>query len=170
MDEKFMKGLKFVLQWEGGYSNHPADPGGATNKGVTQATYNEYRKDKGLKYGSVEYIKAVEVEEIYSDMYYKKSGAHNMPEKVSICLFDWAVNGGVSRAVKHLQRALGVIEDGKVGPKTIEAATSQNETTIAKKFLSIRVDYYNTRSSSLKSYFLKGWLNRVNALRKYISL
>ncbi len=172
IEDKFNKGIKFVLQWEGGYVNHPDDPGGATNKGVTQDTYNRYRRSQGLASQSVKLISNEEVNYIYYERYFMASNADDLPLKLSIAMFDWAVNGGPGRAISHFQQAVGATIDGVFGPKTMEAYKKKQveigDEMILTVFLAIREEYYNTRSLKLRRAFLKGWLNRLNSLEKYL--
>ncbi len=89
MDKNFEKGVKFVLAREGGYSNHPNDSGGETNKGVTHKTYDAYRKSQGLPTRSVKDITDKEVKDIYYNNYYKASGADKIKDpKMSTVVFD----------------------------------------------------------------------------------
>ena len=110
--------LAFVLRWEGGYVNHPNDPGGATNKGITQETYNRYRRSNGLSIRSVRRIKQFEVEDIYRDRYWEAGHCDTMPNLVAFCHFDWTVNTGRGRSIKHLQQVVGTTADGAWGPKS----------------------------------------------------
>ena len=168
MSETLNNALGFILLWEGGYINHPSDPGGATNFGVTQTTYNTYRKKIAYPLQSVKLISKAEVLEIYKTMYWDKIHGDDLPESLSISLMDWAVNAGVKRAVSHLQQALNVTVDGVFGPKTLEAAKKCGEKEL-KEFLSIRENYY-LKLGKKKPMFLKGWLNRLNDLKKFLKL
>jgi lysozyme family protein len=117
----YEQALAFVLRWEGGYSNHPNDPGGATNKGVTQKTYDSYLALHGQASADVRRITDQEIANIYSVHYWAAAHCSQLPADLAPCVFNCAVNSGVSRAVKLLQRTLGVAEDGIVGPKTLGA-------------------------------------------------
>jgi hypothetical protein len=98
--------LKFTLLWEGGFVNNPLDPGGATNRGITQFTYNTYRINKHLPTHDVADIAEEEVQDIYYSMYWKPSQAELAVEPLAIVLFDTAVNFGVGGAIEFLQEAL----------------------------------------------------------------
>ena len=108
----FQKALGFALQWEGGYSNHHSDKGGATNRGITQATYNEYRSNKELKVQSVRNITTKEVYDIYYSMYWLPGKCNVLPDKLAIVHFDWCVNSGVNRGIKTLQQVIHTPCDG----------------------------------------------------------
>lgn len=101
----FEDALAFVLRWEGGYVDHPADPGGATNLGVTQATYDAHRSRAGLPARSVEFISRAEVETIYREAYWLRAGCDTIsPPALALCVFDAAVNSGVGAALKWLSQ------------------------------------------------------------------
>lgn len=98
----FQQALRHVLTFEGGYVNHPSDPGGATNRGITQATYDSWRRSQGLETRSVKHIHETEVERIYFEQYWLKVGAHQLPPALAFVVFDTAVNSGVHRALSWL--------------------------------------------------------------------
>lgn len=150
MDSFFKKALSFVLKWEGGYVNNPNDKGGATNKGITQGTYNGWLKSLGLAPRDVRYITGEEVEQIYYKNYWLKAGCGKMSPTFSILAFDTAVNMGLARVSQFLRTA-----EWKYPEKFIAARKAKYE-EFAK--------YGNQR------IFLKGWLNRLNDLEKYIKI
>jgi lysozyme family protein len=122
---EFERALAKVLVYEGGYVNNPRDPGGETNKGVTKAVYDGYRKTHNLPVQSVKLIGTAELRDIYKSRYWDLFKGDEMPAGVSLVVFDGAVNSGVAQSVKWLQRALkpyysGAI-DGLVGPGTLAA-------------------------------------------------
>lgn len=150
MDKNFEKGLKFVLAREGGYSNHPNDSGGETNKGITHKTYDTYRKSQGLPTRSVKDIIDKEVKEIYYNNYYKASGADKVGDpKLSTVVFDTAVNMGVSRAKTMLEKSNGNVD----------------------KYLALRQDKYKefVQAKQSQKVFLQGWQNRVKDLDNYVN-
>ena len=145
----FEKALQFVLKWEGGYSNHKDDVGGATNKGITQATYNAWLFSKGKNLKDVRNITDSEVKEIYYNNYWLKAGCDKMSEKFAILAFDTAVNMGVSRVKEFLNYAKYVSTD---------------------KFIIARIrKYCDFAKVGNQKVFLQGWLNRVLDLEHYIS-
>lgn len=104
MTDAFRTALDFVLRWEGGFSDHPLDPGGATNYGVTQATFDAYRRKAGLPTRSVRDITRAEVEDIYFEGYWLRAGCEQIaPPALALCVFDAAVNSGVGAALKWLK-------------------------------------------------------------------
>jgi peptidoglycan hydrolase-like protein with peptidoglycan-binding domain len=162
--------LKFTLQWEGGYVNHPDDLGGPTNKGITQTTYDSYRSSNNLPYKSVEFITDVEVYEIYSKRYWKPSHAELMETPLAVVQFDTAVMFGVKGSIKFLQEALGVTADGIFGRETEMAWQSSNSQDIALEMIEGRISYHKQRVEKMPSQkvFLAGWLNRAEDLREFI--
>jgi lysozyme family protein len=173
--QTFVSALEFVLKWEGGLSNDPDDPGGRTNKGITQRVYDSYRKGKGLPEQDVAKISEDEVLEIYYNNYWKAAKCDVLPERLQLPVFDTAVNMGVGTAIRLLQGALNefIINrekklkvDGIIGTKTLEAAQTLNPQAVAKKLLEFRLYRYcdivkkNTRLVK----FLKGWVRRVLSL------
>ncbi|TIS04249.1 MAG: N-acetylmuramidase, partial [Mesorhizobium sp.] len=122
--------LARVLVHEGGYVNHPADPGGPTNKGVTQRIYDAYRKGKGLATRSVKGITSLEVFDIYDRQYWDAVKADQLPAGVDYVVFDGAVNSGPGQSIKWLQGALGPLYkgsiDGVMGVGTLAAVSAVN--------------------------------------------
>jgi hypothetical protein len=167
----FDEALRFTLRWEGGYSNNPNDYGGATNKGVIQSVYDEYRRSKGLPTRAVLYITDAEVLDIYRNRYWSPSQASLMTRALAIAHFDTAVNFGVSGSVMFLQETLGLAADGVFGPMTRSALERSNTSSTARRYVQGRINYRYTRVSQDPSQrvFLQGWLNRDNDLMRYIS-
>jgi lysozyme family protein len=144
----FEKALKFVLKWEGGYVNNPNDKGGATNKGITQNTYNAWLQSKKQNLKDVRHITDEEVRQIYYNNYWLKAGCDKMSEKFAILAFDTAVNMGVSRVQEFLKYAKYISTD---------------------KFIIARIRKYNEFAKyGNQKIFLQGWLNRILDLEQYI--
>lgn len=159
MDKNFDRALRLVLAHEGGYVNHPKDPGGATNKGVTKAVYDRYRRSKGLEARSVKMITAAEVRDIYRRQYWDAIRGDEMPSGVDYALFDFAVNSGPGRAVQFLQRCIGAGVDGNIGMETIAKTNGMNSKNLIADLCSRRLSWMKT----LKTWktFGKGWNRRV---------
>lgn len=161
--------LKFTLPHEGGYSNDKSDPGGATNHGITQGTYDAYRAS--LKYANqdVALITDAEVQAIYSEMYWTPAHCADMPTALAVAHFDTAVNCGVNSAIKMLQRAAGLDDDGVYGTKTKEEVLHQGNELIIPYLDERRAKYRQiVTAKPSQEVFLKGWLNRCNALEDYV--
>lgn len=148
----FKTALELILKHEGGYVNHPDDPGGETKYGISKRAY----PDVDIKGLTVE-----EAGEIYYKDYWCKVGCDDLPEPVALMVFDAAVNMGIRRASKQLQRQAAAKPDGVVGPMTIKAVRNAYRTS-GEGFLhglyKRRQDFYE----SLKTFntFGRGWTRR----------
>ena len=172
MNELFIEtALPLVLKYEGGYVNDPDDKGGATNKGVTQKVYDLYRKSNKLELQSVRYITNKEIEDIYYNEYWVTGKCNDLPNKVAVAHFDTCVNSGIKRGSKILQKAAGVIDDGIIGNQTLIAVKRYAETVLMNRYLDERIRFLNriVESNPTQNKFLRGWLNRVENLRKVLS-
>lgn len=167
MDRNFDRALKLVLQHEGGFVNHPADPGGATNKGITIATYRRYINPKG----TVEDLKNLTTEQagvVYRRQYWDAVLGSQLPDGVDYATFDFAVNSGPSRAAKYLQKVVGVSQDGRIGPQTLAATHRLGRGTVINDLCDSRLAYMKRiRGGSLWKTFGRGWSNRVAGVRKH---
>lgn len=159
MKANFQKSLKPVLVWEGGYVNHPKDPGGPTNKGVTQRVYDAYRANSGKPKQTVAKITSVEVEAIYKVQYWDVVKGDQLPVGVDLAVFDYAVNSGTGRASRALQKVLGVQQDGSVGQITIEAAKNIDSLACIKLICDERLQF--VKNLKTWSTFGKGWQRRI---------
>ncbi|WP_434733771.1 glycoside hydrolase family 108 protein [Rhizobium sp. YTUHZ044] len=161
---EFERALTRVLVHEGGYVNLKADPGGATNRGITQRVYNAYRQRLGLQLVSVRGISSSEVEAIYKTNYWDLAKCDLLPAGVSYVVFDGAVNSGVAQSVKWLQRALGVMADGVVGNATLAAIQNYGN---MDRLIDAICDRRLAFLKALKTWktFGKGWASRVAAVR-----
>jgi len=171
--KKFLSALKFVLKWEGGKSDHPNDPGGRTNKGITQSVYNSWRKSKGLPPKDVFEITDDEVYQIYYERYWTPLKGDEIPSPLDLVVFDSGVNCGIGRAALWLNTALSLPPKYTVTKETIEKVKSLKDLKpVMKKVCDLRENHYRTiseKNPKLK-VFLKGWLNRLNDLRKTVGL
>src|SRR5689334_4156851 len=111
-ESRFTTSLQFVLKWEGGYVNDPADPGGATNLGITQKTYDTARAQKGMPSQPVRGITEPEAQDIYRAHYWAPLKCDSLPPALDLVMFDTGVNMGLKEAVKLLQLCLNVTADG----------------------------------------------------------
>ena len=150
----FGKAFDLLIGNEGGYVNNPKDPGGETNWGITKsvAVANGYAGD--MRTMPKEVAKG-----IYKKMYWDKLQCDQLPFVVAFQLFDAGVNHGNSQAVKFLQRALSVADDGVIGAKTISAVSKLEDLQIVMLFNAERIEFY----AALKTFstFGKGWVRRV---------
>jgi lysozyme family protein len=154
----FLYALSHVLKHEGGYVNHPSDPGGATNFGITRDTLAEWR-DRHVTIEEVKDLSKDEAAEIYKYKYWDAAKCGKMPAGVALIVFDGAVNHGVSQSSKFLQRALGVDADGKVGSKTLAAIEEIDAVDLIVEIASQRMRFYG-RLSTFTTFGL-GWSRRL---------
>jgi lysozyme family protein len=163
MNKNYQQALAAVLKHEGGYVNHPRDPGGATNFGVTQAVYDAYRKSHNRKTQSVKYIASGEVEIIYRTQYWDAVRGDDLPDGLDYAVFDYAVNSGPSRAIKHLQIVVGVAADGKLGLVTLTAIKRMPVKRIIEELCTIRMRFL--RGLPTWDVFGRGWSSRVEGVK-----
>lgn len=162
-EENFENCNALVLIHEGGYVNHPEDPGGATNKGITQRTYDSWRRRTGAGTKHVKYITQREVDAIYREDYWNPIKGDLQPIGIDYTTYDASVNSGIGRGPKWIQKAIGVVADGRVGPKTLARMNSltEEETVKAlKKAASLRMGFL--RGLSHWKTFGRGWTRRVH--------
>lgn len=168
----FDTALDLILHFEGGYVNDPDDPGGATNFGVIQRTYDAYRKSHGLPPQSVKLIKHDEVANIYKQNYWVDGSCDKLElidPYVALVHFDGCVNTGIGQAARILQRTIGVVPDGILGPKTLAALTvkvQENKHGFRMAHLAARLDFYIDLvvSRSIFVKFLPSWARRIQKL------
>lgn len=164
MKENFTRSLGLVLLHEGGYVNDPRDPGGATNKGITQEVYDHWRQKENLPIRSVRHINNLEVGRIYRKNYWDKIAGDELPMGIDYCVFDFAVNSGVSRTSTFLQKAALTVEDGQIGPKTIAAVRGRPYVYVIDKICNLRLEFLQ-RLPTWKT-FGHGWGTRVKEVRE----
>jgi lysozyme family protein len=164
---KIEKLAPFILKWEEGYSNDPQDAGGATMKGITLATFQSYRKSKGLPTPTVNDLKNISDNEwmnILRTLYWNPWQADKInSQAVANLLVGWGWGSGVVTAIKQAQKLLGVAQDGIIGPKTLEAINKGNPADMFHKIWLARKDFFvnivKNNPSQIK--WLGGWLNRL---------
>lgn len=162
MKENFDKSLKLVLVHEGGFANHPQDPGGATMKGVTLQTFRTYfGADKTVD--DLKNITQDQLDRIYRTGYWDKCSCDQLPSGVDYAVFDLAVNSGPGRAAKFLQCSVGVTQDGAIGPNTLGKVGTKEPPVIVNSVCDQRLAFMK----SLKTFstFGAGWTKRVADVR-----
>ncbi len=159
MKQNYLIIQPWILAYEGGFVNHPKDPGGATNQGVTQRTYDAYRRRIGHATQSVRLIDNVERDTIYRVQYWDAIKGDDLPSGVDAAVYDFAVNSGPSRAAKYLQRIVGVKQDGVIGLQTLDAVARMDSTQVIGRLCVDRIAFL--RGLSTWPTFGKGWTRRV---------
>lgn len=163
MNNNFEHCLDLVLKHEGGYVNHPKDPGGETNRGVTKAVYDAYRKTRGRPIQSVKFITDDEIKAIYKFQYWDRVQGDLLPSGVDYAVFDFAVNSGVGRASKYLQAVVGTAQDGVIGARTLAAIDSP--TRVINALCDRRMSFLHNLRTFMT--FGKGWTRRVVDVRAH---
>jgi len=158
MKHNFAEALQKLLVHEGGFSNHPSDPGGMTNLGVTKRVWENWVghevDEKQMRALTPEIVGPM-----YKAKYWDKVKGDDLPTGVDYAVFDAAVNSGPGRAAKWLQGCVGVEQDGGIGPKTLAAVAAFDPKVLVE-------DYAKRRLSFLMDLphwgtFGKGWSRRV---------
>jgi len=163
--------LPVILRAEGGYSDRAADRGGPTNRGVTQRTYDQFRKNASLSQRDVKQITDDEVKAIYRTMYWAVAKCGILPPPLDLYVFDAAVNHGPGRATKILQGVLGVGADGAFGPVSITALQEEiaagSLPELCNNYLAARLDFYDdiVENDETQKANINGWRNRIEHLR-----
>ena len=149
--------FEWLVPWEGSvYENDPDDPGGATKYGIDQRSHPLV---------NIRTLTKQQAKEIYFSEYWLPVAADKLPPQTAWAVMDCAVNCGRTQAAKWLQRALGVRDDGIIGPVTLKAAKAFGDYRLALSVLSKRDEFYCQLSRKPRvAKFLKGWLNRNNDL------
>lgn len=162
----FDDALALVLAEEGGRVNNPRDPGGRTNKGVTQAVYSAWRASKGQPTRSVYLIGPDEVAAIYRHQYADCIRFDDLPPGIGYAVFDEAVNSGPIEAAKRLQQALGCTPDGAIGLLTLAVLRKRSDPAA---LVNVLCDGRLTFMRRLKAWltFGSGWTNRVEFVRAH---
>jgi len=156
--QNFEHSLAHVLKHEGGWADHPRDPGGATMKGVTLATYSDWLGRQATK----EELRAISDEHlraIYKTRYWDAVRGDDLPAGLDYVVFDMAVNSGPGRAARMLQAAVGATPDGAIGPKTLAAVQAQAPAALIAAFQRSRQHFLEALPTF--DAFGKGWTRRV---------
>lgn len=162
MDDNFDKALQLVLKHEGGFVNHPRDPGGATNKGVTLQTFRRFF-GASKTVDDLRAITAEQLAHVYRRGYWDKCCCDQLPGGVDYAVFDLAVNSGPGRAAKFVQAAVGATQDGAIGPHTLELVDNQDATVLINAICDRRRNFLQGLSTF--DVFGQGWTKRVAEVR-----
>ena len=154
--------LRRLLAHEGGYTNHPADPGGPTNFGITISDYRKYVKPNATA-ADVQAMRLDAAKAIYRAKYWDALRCDDLPAGVDYCVFDYGVNSGIARSARVLQRVLGVAVDGCIGPVTLAGARSRDAEAVIESICDERLAFLQ----GLKTWpvFGNGWGRRVAEVR-----
>ena len=145
-----------LLGHEGGYVNHPADPGGETNWGISKRTYPNVNIKTLTREGA---------KEIYRRDFWEPLNGDRLYDGVAYQLFDFAVNSGINTAIRAYQRALGVADDGYFGQISLARSASMSESDQIMRLLAERIDFM--RKLNTWQSFGKGWMGRIAGNLRY---
>jgi lysozyme family protein len=145
-----------LMGHEGGYVNHPNDPGGETNWGISKRSY------PGL---TIATLTREDARTIYRADFWDRVDGDALYDGVAFQVFDFAVNSGIGTAVRYLQRAVGVADDGHWGPASRTAAQAMTESDVIQRLNAERLDFM----TRLKGWdtFGRGWARRIAANLRY---
>lgn len=158
----YPEAIRRLLASEGGYINHPSDPGGPTNFGITIADYRRYMKPDATA-ADVRAMKVDEAKAIYREKYWNATRCDDLPAGVDYCVFDYAVNSGTGRVPKVLQRVLGIGITGRIDNATVAAVRKREARALIQAICDERLRFLQ----GLKTWpvFGKGWGRRVGEVR-----
>jgi lysozyme family protein len=162
MQSNWKRSFELMLQSEGGFANHPSDPGGMTNLGVTKATWENWVGRQSDE-SEMRSLTADKVEPMYKKKFWDAVRGDELKVGIDYLMFDFAVNAGAGRAIKTLQTSIGVPADGGFGPVTMAAMKSYKPVKLIERFSQAKEDFY--RSLNTFEVFGKGWLNRVERVK-----
>ena len=157
--DKFQRAVAEILEHEGGYVNDPQDPGGETNYGITRTTARAH----GYR-GDMRAIPMSVVHRIYRRSYWAAVRGDELPRGVDLAVFDFAVNSGPHRAAEFLQRAVGVDDDGKIGPVTLRAVSASDPGKLIRAISGDRLAWLRTLRTWPR--FGRGWTRRVQSIER----
>jgi len=160
MNTNFELCLSHLLQHEGGYVNHPQDPGGRTNLGVTQAVWEDWI-DRSVSEDEMKALTPAKVAPLYQELYWDRIKADSLASGLDYCVFDAAVNSGVSRAAKWLQTTVAAVPDGAIGEQTLKQVLLTNPQMLIDKYSSNRLAFLQRLATW--PTFGKGWARRIAA-------
>jgi lysozyme family protein len=162
MKENWEQCFALVLKHEGGFVNHPKDPGGMTNLGVTRTNW-ELFLDHDVTEADMRALTPEMVKPFYKKNYWDRIRGDELPSGVDYAAYDLAVNSGTGRAAKYLQRIAGVTEDGVIGPQSLKAIQKCDAEDVVDEICNMRMTFLEGLNTF--ETFGKGWTIRVNDVK-----
>lgn len=163
--ENFQPSAKIVRVYEGGYSDHPLDPGGATHLGITIAVLSKHR-GRPVSKADVRALTWEEAATIYRANYWRPMRCDELPAGLDLAVYDCAVNQGVGRATRFLQQAAGARVDGVMGPVTVAAVSMADPATLLDEFMALRMHGYGMLQKLFRTFGL-GWSRRLIGIHSF---
>lgn len=149
--------IDFIIELEGGYVNHPNDPGGETKFGISKRSYPNL---------DIKNLTRQHAETIYRQDFWEKFNLDKLPPKLGAAVMCAAINHGAGRPIRWLQMLLGVNPDGKIGQQTLRAATACDINEVLIDFHIMREDFFMRNPNF--DVFGKGWRRRVFKIFSFI--
>lgn len=171
----FEQAIQFVLRWEGGYVNHPSDPGGATNHGISirflqrGSIFLDLDRDGDMDANDIRLLSRGQAVELYRQNFWVPIRGYDLPGNVAVAVMDTAVNMGVSVGAKFLQRVVGTTDDGMIGPITLAALGRYIQRNGAGELVVNYLTRRMKRYTELSTFgtFGTGWTRRAFACQDY---
>ena len=157
MKQNFDKCLTMLLKHEGGFVDHPKDPGGMTNLGVTKAVYDKWIGRESTE-AEMRSLTQDDVAPIYKKNYWDRCKCDQLPSGADWSVFDWAVNSGTGRASKAMQKIVGAKQDGAIGPKTLQMIANEKAEFLVERMYDQRQSFYEKLNTF--ETFGRGWTRR----------
>lgn len=162
MLSNWQKSFVLMLESEGGFVNHPNDPGGMTNLGVTQSVWNKFIGRQSTEQ-EMRALTPEIVEPLYKSQYWDKCRCDDLPSGVDYLVFDFAVNAGPGRSAMILQTSVGTNPDGGIGPLTLDAVNKCHPSELINDYSREKENFY--RSLTTFGTFGKGWMSRITKVK-----
>jgi lysozyme family protein len=166
--DNFQSELGLILEFEGGYSDDPDDHGGRTMCGITQREYDIYRERAGSAKQTVADMSPEERDSIYEQSYWDAVRGDELPSGLDLCMFDYAVNSGPTRAILTLQKIIGVPATGTLSTSCLNALNTHVLEDVVSAYQKSRADFLTRIGTGDQRKFLKGWLYRVGRVTEAV--
>ena len=163
MKESFARSFGELMLIEGGFANHPSDPGGMTNLGVTKRVWENW-VGHPVDEAEMRGLTPEKVMPLYKDLYWNKVKADNLPAGIDYCVFDASINSGPAKAVKWLQKSVGTEPDGSIGPATLGAVAGKLPQEVIRNYSDQRLAFM--QSLPTWETFGLGWGRRVGEVER----
>jgi len=157
MNKNYDHSLEMLLEHEGGFVNHPDDPGGITNLGVTKKVYEDW-VEREVSEQEMRDLTKEDVALIYKRNYWDRCKCNSLDSGLDFAVFDWAVNSGSGRVAKALQKIVGADQDGAIGPATLGLVSNCSAEDLIEKLYHERQAFYEGLSTF--DTFGRGWSRR----------
>lgn len=166
MKGNWPEAFALTLKHEGGYTNHPKDPGGMTNLGVTKRNWESY-VGREVTEAEMRALTPKLVMPFYKKMYWDRIKGDDLPSGVDFAAYDFAVNSGVHKASRMLQEIAGTVPDGIIGPRSLAAIKAVPAEEMINALCMDRLEFLKRLPTW--GTFGKGWGSRVAIVEQQAS-